>query len=445
MARVTPRAANDAADRRRWPTRPVDTTALPETETSASARGRAGGYRGTLPCTYRPRPATNGGILQKGPSRSPRRSPLAASRPSRGALDPSGGRPARYRHRAFCPAEGTAREVPAFRGTACGSLAHADPAAIEHALSDLGVHHRAAPPAVPDPQAGRGDPRPGALVTGQPARVWPRPGATIASGFFEAAFELLTVASLIRFFRPDPGSARHWGRRGSYPWPGRSPRTWLVLASAGAPCAPSAFGRRGRWPPPCARRWAAAAGAPRTRGRRPARTARPRRGPIPAASPAPRPSGVAEIGAKNEPCSRFERLLDRLAPGVSALRSSWRRQWRRCSAMAKARSPQAGLVGDEQERLLVPHPRVQRTRRPTAWRKNSSVVVVVAYTPTRSRGMSTPSDTMRTATIHGSLPAAKRAMWLTPRDRRTSPPPPAPRIGPGRGGRCPWRGPGRWR
>ena len=50
-----------------------------------------------------------------------------------------------------------------------------------------------------------------------------------------------------------------------------------------------------------------------------------------------------------------------------------------------------------------------RTKRPTAWRKNSSVVVLVANTPTRSRGMSTPSDTMRTATIHGAVEAAKRA------------------------------------
>ena len=73
--------------------------------------------------------------------------------------------------------------------------------------------------------------------------------------------------------------------------------------------------------------------------------------------------------------------------------------------------PQPRVVGDEQVRLLVlARPGVQRTKRPTAWRKNSSVVVVVAYTPTRSRGMSTPSDTMRTATSHGSLAAAKRAM-----------------------------------
>ena len=55
-------------------------------------------------------------------------------------------------------------------------------------------------------------------------------------------------------------------------------------------------------------------------------------------------------------------------------------------------------------------PRVQRTRRPTAWRKNSSVAVVVAYTPTRSRGMSTPSETIRTATSHGSEDVANRAI-----------------------------------
>ena len=55
-------------------------------------------------------------------------------------------------------------------------------------------------------------------------------------------------------------------------------------------------------------------------------------------------------------------------------------------------------------------PRVQRTRRPVAWRKNSSVTVLVANTPTRSRGMSTPSETMRTATIQGCSPSAKCSM-----------------------------------
>jgi hypothetical protein len=38
------------------------------------------------------------------------------------------------------------------------------------------------------------------------------------------------------------------------------------------------------------------------------------------------------------------------------------------------------------------------------------VLIVVAQTPTRRRGMSTPSDTMRTATIQGSAEPAKRAM-----------------------------------
>ena len=48
--------------------------------------------------------------------------------------------------------------------------------------------------------------------------------------------------------------------------------------------------------------------------------------------------------------------------------------------------------------------------RPTAWRKKSSVVVVVANTPTRRRGMSTPSLTMRTATSHGSRLVANAEM-----------------------------------
>ena len=39
------------------------------------------------------------------------------------------------------------------------------------------------------------------------------------------------------------------------------------------------------------------------------------------------------------------------------------------------------------------------------------MVVVVANTPTRSRGMSTPSDTMRTATIHGDVLVANLAIF----------------------------------
>ena len=50
--------------------------------------------------------------------------------------------------------------------------------------------------------------------------------------------------------------------------------------------------------------------------------------------------------------------------------------------------------------LLIPA--VHRAIRPTAWRKNMAVVVVVANTATRRRGMSTPSLIMRTATTHCS-------------------------------------------
>ena len=46
--------------------------------------------------------------------------------------------------------------------------------------------------------------------------------------------------------------------------------------------------------------------------------------------------------------------------------------------------------------------RRDRTKRPTAWAKKSGVEMVVAYTPTARRGTSTPSDTMRTATIQRS-------------------------------------------
>ncbi len=54
--------------------------------------------------------------------------------------------------------------------------------------------------------------------------------------------------------------------------------------------------------------------------------------------------------------------------------------------------------------------RRDRTKRPTAWAKNSGVEMVVAYTPTARRGTSTPSDTMRTATIQRSSPALKSSI-----------------------------------
>ena len=53
---------------------------------------------------------------------------------------------------------------------------------------------------------------------------------------------------------------------------------------------------------------------------------------------------------------------------------------------------------------------VRRMKRPITWRKNSSVRAVVAYTPTRRRGTSTPSETISTETSQGAEPAEKRAI-----------------------------------
>ena len=53
-----------------------------------------------------------------------------------------------------------------------------------------------------------------------------------------------------------------------------------------------------------------------------------------------------------------------------------------------------------------------RTNRPTAWAKNSGVDTLVAYTPTASRGTSTPSDTMRTATIQRAVDWANAEIFL---------------------------------
>ena len=83
-----------------------------------------------------------------------------------------------------------------------------------------------------------------------------------------------------------------------------------------------------------------------------------------------------------------------------------------CGGAARPGRWHDDAAGDHRERrsrrVWRGCPRVQRTRRPTAWRKNSSVVVVVANTPMRRRGTSTPSDTMRTATIHGSCRPGER-------------------------------------
>ena len=52
----------------------------------------------------------------------------------------------------------------------------------------------------------------------------------------------------------------------------------------------------------------------------------------------------------------------------------------------------------------------ERTKRPIACAKNNGVDAEVAYTPTDRRGTSTPSDTMRTATIHSSRDAENSSM-----------------------------------
>ena len=57
--------------------------------------------------------------------------------------------------------------------------------------------------------------------------------------------------------------------------------------------------------------------------------------------------------------------------------------------------------------LAVSPGRRDRTNRPIAWAKNSGVDALVAYTPTASRGTSTPSDTIRTATSQRLVPAGE--------------------------------------
>ncbi len=63
-------------------------------------------------------------------------------------------------------------------------------------------------------------------------------------------------------------------------------------------------------------------------------------------------------------------------------------------------------MGTDGRKMLAVSPgRRDRTKRPIAWAKNSGVDALVAYTPTASRGTSTPSDTMRTATSQLLVPA----------------------------------------
>ena len=68
------------------------------------------------------------------------------------------------------------------------------------------------------------------------------------------------------------------------------------------------------------------------------------------------------------------------------------------------------MVGRKTE--AVSPRRLDRTKRPTAWAKKRGVEMVVAYTPTARRGTSTPSDTMRTATIHRESPSLNSSIRL---------------------------------
>ena len=73
------------------------------------------------------------------------------------------------------------------------------------------------------------------------------------------------------------------------------------------------------------------------------------------------------------------------------------RAWSR-SVSSSAASASSGVT-EGRNTLAVSPGRRARTKRPMAWAKNSGVEVEVAYTPTARRGTSTPSETMRTATI----------------------------------------------
>ena len=72
------------------------------------------------------------------------------------------------------------------------------------------------------------------------------------------------------------------------------------------------------------------------------------------------------------------RVVQPLLPRTRRRRWSRRRLWRRSSAIWNARARRRGSSGMYRNACWRRTPRRQRTNRPTAWRKNSSVVVVVA-------------------------------------------------------------------
>ncbi len=169
---------------------------------------------------------------------------------------------------------------------------------------------------------------------------------------------------------------------------------------------------------------------PRRRAAAAARASSSNSSPSPSSSPRARTGTVVVVGVLAPRRSRRPRSRRRATAARSAPSASRRSRpleprlvgRRGAASGAAARRSRAACARSRGSSGMNSHarwrgtPRVQRTKRPTAWRKNSSVVVVVAYTPTRRRGMSTPSETMRTATSHGSLPA-REALRCPPRRR----------------------------
>ena len=167
-------------------------------------------------------------------------------------------------------------------------------------------------------------------------------------------------------------------------------------------------------------------------GPRAARSARVRT----ASSAARRRRSEARTRAPRRARSRGA-LAGRARPASSASCPCRRACRSSCSTVA-AWSRRTGSAGMYSQLGSAGRPGIVRTNRPTIWRNTSGVLAAVAYTPTRSRGMSTPSETMLTATIHGSREcvnaasfAAARGLGVEDHQRRPdrSPRAAAPRSG----------------
>ena len=97
------------------------------------------------------------------------------------------------------------------------------------------------------------------------------------------------------------------------------------------------------------------------------------------------------------------------ASSASGSRDSARTTWSRSASSSAAKPSSTGTDGRNTE--AVSPRRRTRTNRPIACAKNSAVDTDVAYTPTASRGTSTPSDTIRTATIQRSVDDANAEIF----------------------------------